>query len=144
MKRVLLAALAAAPLLAAAAEKCSIPNDPDKKKSELLAQVKINTTQAQATAMDVAKAEKKVRMGLEWEGCFVYDFVVANAKGDRTAVTIDPVTGKVLRNEKLAAAPKQEAPAHRQPTAAEMAPKMVPDKSGISPAVPKAPPPPKK
>ena len=113
MKRIILAALVSAPLLASAAgiaDKCSTKKTEGQKWSELANGAKVMGEEAQSIAMAAAKATKRVSLKLEEDGCFVYAFVVKDAAENHTAVVVDPGTGKILKQEKVAAVAPKEAP----------------------------------
>ena len=148
MKRIILAALVSAPLLASAAsiaDTCSTKKE-GKKWSELANGAKVMGDEAQSIALAAAKATKRVSLKIEEDGCFVYSFVVKDAAENHTAVVVDPGTGKILKQEKVAAVAPKEAPKPAEPgdvAAAAMREKAkapadrLPPKEVASPAVKK-------
>ena len=107
MKKIVFAALLAAPLAALAAGgdlagTCSMKADKTAKKADLLRMAKIKEAKAKEIAMDEVKGTKITKGGIETEdGCLVYSYHVAHS-GDQgqTEVFIDAGNGKVLKTEK--------------------------------------------
>ena len=107
MKRILLAALVAAPFAASAAtgtfkDSCSMKASKTTKKSELVAMAKVKPEEAKDIALKAANGNKIVKGGIETEdGCLVYSYHVKadNTKG-QTEVFVDAGDGKVLGQEK--------------------------------------------
>jgi uncharacterized membrane protein YkoI len=104
MKRLLVAALLAAPLAVSAAgefKDCSVKASKTAKKADLMALAKVKTDEARKIAMDAAKGTTIVKGGLETEeGCLIYSYHVKDAAGKgQTEVFIDAGNGKVLKTE---------------------------------------------
>ena len=107
MKRILIAALLAAPLASMAATgdlkgTCSMKAEKTAKKADLLKMATVKEADAKKIAMDEVKGTKITKGGIETEdGCLVYSYHVAHA-GDRgqTEVLVDAGNGKVLKTEK--------------------------------------------
>ena len=107
MKRILFAALLAAPAIAFSATgdlkgTCSMKAEKTVKKSELLKMATIKVAEAKSIAMKEVGGTKITKGGIETEdGCLVYSYHVAHVsdKG-QTEVFIDAGNGKVLKTEK--------------------------------------------
>jgi uncharacterized membrane protein YkoI len=105
MKRLIIAALLAAPLAVSAAgefKDCSTKASKTTKKSELQALAKVKPDEARKAAMTAAGGTTVVKGGLETEdGCLVYSYHVKDASGKgQTEVFVDAGNGKVLKTEK--------------------------------------------
>jgi uncharacterized membrane protein YkoI len=106
MKRIVMAALLAAPLAAFAAggnmdQSCSMKASKTAKKSELLKEAKIKEAEAKKIALGEAKGGSIVKGGIETEdGCLVYSYHVRHADKTQTEVFVDAGNGKVLKTEK--------------------------------------------
>jgi hypothetical protein len=109
MKRIILAALVAAPFAVYAAgpsksfADCSTKGDRLAKKSELLKSAKVKEDEAKKTALGTAGSGASiVKGGIEVEsGCLVYAYHVKDpAKSGQTEVFVDAGTGMVLKQEK--------------------------------------------
>jgi len=113
MKRIILAALAAAPfaLYAAGPDKafkdCSTKASHLTKKSELMTTAKVKEDAAKKAALATAgEGASIVKGGIEVEsGCLVYSYHV-KAKGakDQNEVFVDAGTGAILKQEHESAA----------------------------------------
>ena len=107
MKRILFAALLAAPVAVFAATgdlkgTCSMKAEKTAKKADLLKMATVKEAEAKKIAMDEVKGTKITKGGIETEdGCLVYSYHVAHA-GDKgqTEVFVDAGNGKVLKTEK--------------------------------------------
>jgi uncharacterized membrane protein YkoI len=105
MKRLLIAALLAAPLAVSANgafKDCSMKASKTAKKADLMAMAKVKADEAKKIAMDTTKGSSIVKGGIETEdGCLVYSYHVKDASGKgQTEVFIDAGNGKVLKTEK--------------------------------------------
>ena len=107
MKRILIAALLAAPLASLAATgdlkgTCSMKADKTAKKADLLKMATVKEADAKKIAMDEVKGTKITKGGIETEdGCLVYSYHVAHANDrGQTEVLVDAGNGKVLKAEK--------------------------------------------
>jgi uncharacterized membrane protein YkoI len=105
MKRLIIAALLAAPLAVSAAgefKDCSMKASKMTKKADLMATAKVKSDEAKKIALDATKGTSIVKGGIETEeGCLVYSYHVKDATGKgQTEVFIDAGNGKVLKNEK--------------------------------------------
>jgi uncharacterized membrane protein YkoI len=108
MKRMIIAALLAAPLAVSAAgefKDCSTKAAKTAKKADLMAMAKVKSDEAKKIAMDAAKGTTVTKGGIETEeGCLVYSYHVKDASGKgATEVFIDAGNGKVLKTEKESA-----------------------------------------
>jgi hypothetical protein len=107
MKRILFAALLAAPAFAFAATgdlkgTCSMKAEKTAKKADLLKMATVKEAEAKSIAMKEVGGTKVTKGGIETEdGCLVYSYHVAHAgnKG-QTEVLVDAGNGKVLKTEK--------------------------------------------
>jgi uncharacterized membrane protein YkoI len=104
MKRLLIAALLAAPLAVSAAgefKDCSMKASKTAKKADLMAMAKVKSDEARKIALDSTKGTSVVKGGIETEeGCLVYSYHVKDAAGKgQTEVFIDAGNGKVLKTE---------------------------------------------
>ena len=107
MKRILFAALLAAPAFAFAATgdlkgTCSMKAEKTAKKADLLKMATVKEADAKSIAMKEVGGTKVTKGGIETEdGCLVYSYHVAHA-GDKgqTEVLVDAGNGKVLKTEK--------------------------------------------
>lgn len=105
MKRLLIAALLAAPLAVSANgafKDCSTKASKTTKKADLMTMAKVKSDEAKKIALDATKGSSIVKGGIETEdGCLVYSYHVKNASGKgQTEVFIDAGNGKVLKTEK--------------------------------------------
>jgi uncharacterized membrane protein YkoI len=105
MKRLIIAALLAAPLAVSANgafKDCSMKASKMTKKADLMAMAKVKSDEAKKIALDTTKGSSIVKGGIETEdGCLVYSYHVKNASGKgQTEVFIDAGNGKVLKTEK--------------------------------------------
>ena len=108
MKRIILAALVAAPFAVYAVgpdksfKDCSTKASHLTKKTELMKAAKVSEADAKKTAMGTAgEGASIVKGGIEVEsGCLVYSYHV-RAKGhkDQTEVFVDAGTGAILKQE---------------------------------------------
>jgi uncharacterized membrane protein YkoI len=108
MKRMIIAALLAAPLAVSAAgefKDCSTKAAKTAKKADLMAMAKVKSDEAKKIAMDAAKGSTVTKGGIETEeGCLVYSYHVKDASGKgATEVFVDAGNGKVLKTEKESA-----------------------------------------
>ena len=113
MKRIILAALAAAPLALYAAgpdkdfKDCSTKASHLTKKSELMKEAKVKEADEKKAALGTAgEGASIVKGGIEVEsGCLVYSYHV-KAKGakDQNEVFVDAGTGAILKQEHESAA----------------------------------------
>jgi uncharacterized membrane protein YkoI len=112
MKRLILAALVAAPLAVSAAgpdkafKDCSTKASKMTKKTELLAVAKVKEDAAKKAALATAgPGATIVKGGIETEsGCLVYSYHVKDpAVKGQTEVFVDAGTGMVLKQEKESA-----------------------------------------
>jgi uncharacterized membrane protein YkoI len=108
MKRMIIAALLAAPLAVSAAgefKDCSTKAAKTAKKADLMAMAKVKSDEAKKIAMDAAKGTTVTKGGIETEeGCLVYSYHVKDASGKgATEVFVDAGNGKVLKTEKESA-----------------------------------------
>ena len=108
MKRIILAALVAAPFAAYAAgpdkafANCSTKASHMTKKTELLKTAKVKEDEAKKVALGTAGSGASiVKGGIEVEsGCLVYSYHVKDpAKKGQTEVFVDAGTGTVLKQE---------------------------------------------
>jgi uncharacterized membrane protein YkoI len=104
MKRLIIAALLAAPLAVSAAgefKDCSMKAAKTAKKADLMAMAKVKSDEARKIALDSTKGTSVVKGGIETEeGCLVYSYHVKDAAGKgQTEVFIDAGNGKVLKTE---------------------------------------------
>ena len=102
MKRLIVAALLAAPLAVSAAgefKDCSMKASKMTKKAELMATAKVKPDEAKKIALDSTKGSSIAKGGIETEeGCLVYSYHVKDASGKgQTEVFIDAGNGKVLK-----------------------------------------------
>jgi len=150
MKRIVIALLIAAPAAALAAsppnvkDQCSTKVAETRKKSELIAQAKVQPDEAQAIAVDASKGTKVAKGNIRnLDGCLVYSFQVRNdAEKTQTEVLVDAGNGKVLHQAKVAAPEKPiERPVDntRELDAAAKA-KISADRAKAAPVPPGAPP----
>ena len=106
MKRLIIAALLAAPLAVSAADAfkdCSTKASKMTKKADLMAMAKVKEADARKTALGTAGTGATiVKGGLETEdGCLVYSYHVKDpAVKGRTEVLVDAGNGKILKTEK--------------------------------------------
>lgn len=108
MKRMIIAALLAAPIAVYAAEPsryfkdCTTKASKTAKKTDLLAMAKVKEAEAKKIAQDNAGGGSIVKGGIETEnGCLVYSYHVKNSQGSgQTEVFVDAGDGKVLKTEK--------------------------------------------
>ena len=112
MKRIILAALVAAPFAAYAAgpdkafANCSTKASHMTKKTELMKTAKVDEAAAKKAALGTAGAGASiVKGGIEVEsGCLVYSYHVKDpAKSGQTEVFVDAGTGAILKQEKESA-----------------------------------------
>ena len=112
MKRIILAALVAAPFAVQAAgpdkafASCSTKASHMTKKTELMKAAKVDEAAAQKAALGTAGSGASiVKGGIEVEsGCLVYSYHVKDpAKSGQTEVFVDAGTGAVLKQEKESA-----------------------------------------
>jgi uncharacterized membrane protein YkoI len=110
MKRLIIAALLAAPLAVCAADKsfkdCSTKASKTTKKTELLAVAKVKEPEAKKAALATAgPGATIVKGGIETEsGCLVYSYHVKDpAKSGQTEVFVDAGNGMILKQEKESA-----------------------------------------
>jgi uncharacterized membrane protein YkoI len=112
MKKLIFAALLAAPFVASAAgpdaafKDCSTKGSRTAKKADLLALAKVKEADAKKAALGTAGAGATiVKGGIEVEsGCLVYSYHVKDpAKSGQTEVFVDAGTGAVLKQEKESA-----------------------------------------
>ncbi len=107
MKRILFAALLAAPAIAFSATgdlkgTCSMKAEKTAKKADLMKMATVKEDEARKIAMKEVGGTKVTKGGIETEdGCLVYSIHVAHAtdKG-QTEVFVDAGNGKVLKTEK--------------------------------------------
>jgi uncharacterized membrane protein YkoI len=107
MKRIILAALIAAPLAAFAVgpdkdfKDCSMKGSRTAKKADLLNEAKVKEDAAKKAAMDGAGGGSIVKGGIEVEsGCLVYSYHVKDTAGKgQTEVFVDAGDGKILKKE---------------------------------------------
>lgn len=105
MKRLLIAALLAAPLAVSANgafKDCSTKASKTTKKADLMAMAKVKSDEAKKIAMDAVKGTTVTKGGIETEeGCLVYSYHVKDPTGKgATEVFVDAGNGKVLKTEK--------------------------------------------
>jgi uncharacterized membrane protein YkoI len=105
MKRLIIAALLAAPLAVSANgafKDCSTKASKTTKKADLQAMAKVKPDEAKKAAMTAAGGTTVTKGGIETEeGCLVYSYHVKDAAGKgQTEVFVDAGTGKVLKAEK--------------------------------------------
>ena len=105
MKRLLIAALLAAPLAVSANgafKDCSMKASKTAKKADLMAMAKVKSDEAKKIAMDHVKGTAVSKGGIETEeGCLVYSYHVKDPSGKgQTEVFVDAGNGKVLKTEK--------------------------------------------
>ena len=105
MKRLLIAALLAAPLAVSAAgefKNCSMKASKTTKKADLMAMAKVKPDEAKKIAMDHVKGNAVSKGGIETEeGCLIYSYHVKDPTGKgATEVFVDAGDGKVLKTEK--------------------------------------------
>ncbi len=112
MKRIILAALLAAPFALSAAgpdkafKDCSTKASKMAKKADLLALAKVKEPAAKKAALGTAGSGATiVKGGIETEsGCLVYSYHVKDpAKSGQTEVFVDAGTGAILKLEKESA-----------------------------------------
>jgi uncharacterized membrane protein YkoI len=108
MKRLIMAALLAAPLAVSAAgefKDCSTKAAKTTKKADLMAMAKVKPDEAKKVAMTAAGGTTVVKGGIETEeGCLVYSYHVKDPSGKgQTEVFVDAGNGKVLKTEKESA-----------------------------------------
>jgi uncharacterized membrane protein YkoI len=108
MKRIILAALLAAPFALSAAtdekefKNCSTKAEKTTKKSELLKVAKVKEGEAKKAALGTAGPGSTIaKGGIETEhGCLVYSYHVKDpAKKGQTEVFVDAGTGAILKQE---------------------------------------------
>jgi uncharacterized membrane protein YkoI len=107
MKRIILAALVAAPIAALAVgpdkdfKDCSTKGSRTAKKTELMAQAKVKEDEAKKAALASVNGNTIVKGGIEVEsGCLVYSYHVKDAAGKgQTEVFVDAGDGKILKKE---------------------------------------------
>ena len=108
MKRIILAALVAAPFAVYAVgpdkafKDCSTKASHLTKKTELLKTAKVKEDEAKKAALaTVGEGGSVVKGGIEVEsGCLVYSYHVrAKGKKDQTEVFVDAGTGNILKQE---------------------------------------------
>jgi uncharacterized membrane protein YkoI len=105
MKRLIIAALLAAPLAVSANgafKDCSMKASKTTKKADLMAMAKVKPEEAKKAAMTAAGGTVVTKGGIETEeGCLVYSYHVKDAAGKgATEVFVDAGNGKVLKTEK--------------------------------------------
>lgn len=112
MKRIILAALVAAPFAVAAAgpdkafANCSTKASHLTKKTELMKAAKVSEADAKKAALGTAGSGASiVKGGIEVEsGCLVYSYhVKGGGQSGQTEVFVDAGTGTVLKQEKESA-----------------------------------------
>jgi uncharacterized membrane protein YkoI len=108
MKRLIIAALLAAPLAVSANgafKDCSMKASKTTKKADLMAMAKVKPEEAKKAAMTAAGGTVVTKGGIETEeGCLIYSYHVKDASGKgATEVFIDAGNGKVLKTEKESA-----------------------------------------
>jgi uncharacterized membrane protein YkoI len=111
MKRIILAALLAAPLALSAADKefknCSMKASMTTKKSELLKAATVKEDEAKKAALGTAgPGATIVKGGIETQdGCLVYSYHVKDpAKSGQSEVYVDAGTGAILKQDHESAA----------------------------------------
>jgi len=108
MKRLLIAALLAAPLAVSANgafKDCSMKASKTTKKADLMKMAKVTPDEAKKAAMTAAGGTVVTKGGIETEdGCLIYSYHVKDASGKgQTEVFVDAGNGKVLKTEKESA-----------------------------------------
>ncbi len=111
MKRIILAALLAAPLALSAADKefksCSTKASMTTKKAELLQAAKVKEDEAKKAALATAgPGATIVKGGIETQdGCLVYAYHVKDpAKSGQNEIYVDAGTGAILKQDHESAA----------------------------------------
>jgi uncharacterized membrane protein YkoI len=144
MKRLLMAALIAAPLAVSAADDafkdCSTKASKTAKKTELLTMAKVKEPEARKAALAGAPGATIVKGGIETEdGCLVYSFHVKDAAGKgQSEVFVDAGTGRVLKSEKEGALrAAAEKPVDKTKAAAGMAKEKTTGQPSTNQAMPK-------
>ena len=107
MKRLLLVALLATPLVVSAgiAGDCSIKASKLTPKTDLMALAKVSPEQAKAAALRDTGGSSIVKGGIETEdGCLVYSYhVKAKDTKGQTEVLVDAGNGRILQREQESA-----------------------------------------